>query len=115
MAMVLITHDLGVAQGRCDEIGVMYAGRIVETAPAPTVFDETRHPYTEALLSAVPLPNPKARRDRIILTGDIPSPINPPTGCRFHTRCPYVEDRCRVDVPVMKSVAPEHMVACHLR
>jgi oligopeptide/dipeptide ABC transporter ATP-binding protein len=88
----------------------------VELTDKRTLFATPLHPYTEALLSAVPVPDPKAKKGkRIILTGDVPSPINPPSGCTFHTRCPYVEDRCRVEVPEFREVRPNHWVSCHLR
>jgi peptide/nickel transport system ATP-binding protein len=96
-------------------VAVMYLGRIVELAPTRALFDGPLHPYTEALLSAVPVPDPAARRKRIILAGDVPSPVELPTGCRFHARCPYAFDRCRVEEPVLQEVAPAHRVACHLR
>ena len=96
---------------------MMYLGRIVELAPRDALFASPQHPYTEALLSAVPVPDPDpaAKRIRIILPGDVPSPIDPPSGCRFHTRCPYAFDRCKVESPVLREVTPEHQVACHLR
>jgi oligopeptide/dipeptide ABC transporter ATP-binding protein len=93
----------------------MYLGKIVELTDRRSLFAMPQHPYTEALLSAVPVPNPKAKKKRIILSGDVPSPINPPSGCRFHTRCPYAFDRCKVEEPVMREVRPGHHVACHLR
>src|SRR5207253_10119407 len=94
---------------------VMYLGRTVEIADKRSLFASPQHPYTVALLSAVPVPDPKIARKRIILSGDVPSPLNPPAGCRFHTRCPYAFDRCRIEVPAMKEVAPGHFAACHLR
>jgi oligopeptide/dipeptide ABC transporter ATP-binding protein len=92
----------------------MYLGRIVEYAEKTALFTQPKHPYTEALLSAVPVPNPKLRREKRLLQGDVPSPINPPPGCTFHTRCPYAEERCRAEVPVLKEIAPGHGVSCHL-
>ena len=95
----------------------MYLGKIVEIADRRTLFSNPRHPYTRALLSAVPVPDPTARRDRVILKGDVPSPINPPSGCRFHTRCPYVFDRCRQEEPLLREMpagGPGQRAACHL-
>jgi peptide/nickel transport system ATP-binding protein len=92
----------------------MYLGRIVELAPKRSIFAAPKHPYTQALLSAVPIPEPGARKEREPLKGDVPSPINPPSGCHFHTRCPRVFDRCRVEAPVLRSVGAEHVAACHL-
>src|SRR5262249_36532766 len=93
----------------------MYLGRIIELADKRALFASPQHPYTEALLSAVPVPDPKAQSKRVILQGDVPSPINPPAGCAFHTRCPLVQDRCRTETPLMREVAPRHFAACHLR
>ncbi len=117
LSYLFIAHDLAVVEHICHRVAVMYLGRIVELAPRGAVFAHPQHPYTEALLSAVPVPDPDPaiRRARIILPGDVPSPINPPAGCRFHTRCPYVFDRCRSESPELREVAPGHHVACHLR
>ena len=117
LALLFISHDLAIVEHLTHRVAVMYLGKIVEIADRASLFSNPRHPYTRCLLSAVPVPDPKAARDRIILTGDVPSPINPPTGCRFHTRCPYVFDRCRTEEPVLRRMpgAPaDQTAACHL-
>jgi peptide/nickel transport system ATP-binding protein len=114
LALLFISHDLAIVEHLTHRVAVMYLGKIVEIADRSTLFANPRHPYTRALLSAVPVPDPTAKRDRIILTGDVPSPINPPSGCRFHTRCPYVFDRCRVEEPVLRDMAKGQKAACHL-
>ena len=117
LALLFISHDLAIVEPLTHRVAVMYLGKIVEIADRASLFSNPRHPYTRCLLSAVPVPDPKAARDRIILTGDVPSPINPPTGCRFHTRCPYVFDRCRTEEPILRQMpgAPtDQTAACHL-
>ncbi|MBZ9688661.1 dipeptide ABC transporter ATP-binding protein [Clostridium estertheticum] len=111
---LFISHDLSVVKHISHRIGVMYLGSLVELAPKKALYNNPLHPYTKALLSAVPLPDPTLRRERIILKGDIPSPANPPPGCKFHTRCPYVMERCKNECPQYKDVGGEHFVACHL-
>jgi peptide/nickel transport system ATP-binding protein len=114
LALLFISHDLATVEHLTHRVAVMYLGKIVELADRRTLFAESHHPYTRALLSAVPVPDPTAKRQRIILTGDVPSPINPPSGCRFHTRCPFVFDRCRVEEPLLREVGAGHVSACHL-
>ncbi|BAL77883.1 ABC transporter ATP-binding protein [Bradyrhizobium cosmicum] len=114
LALLFISHDLAIVEHMTHRVAVMYLGKIVEVAPRFEIFAAPKHPYTKALLSAVPLPEPGAQRNPIILKGDVPSPINPPSGCRFHTRCPYVFDRCRTEEPTLRAAAPEQWVACHL-
>jgi oligopeptide/dipeptide ABC transporter ATP-binding protein len=117
LSYLFIAHDLAVVKHISDRIVVMYLGHVVETASAEEIYRSPRHPYTRALISAIPVPNPRKHRDRIILQGDVPSPINPPSGCPFHTRCPHVQERCRVEKPALRTVATaagiEQQVACH--
>ncbi len=114
LTYIIISHDLGVIRYVSHRVAVMYLGRIVELAPAGSLYAQPRHPYAEALLSAVPVPNPRRLRERIILKGDVPSPVNPPSGCHFHPRCPKRIDICDKDVPVTREVTAGHFVACHL-
>jgi oligopeptide/dipeptide ABC transporter ATP-binding protein len=112
---LFISHDLSVVEFISDRIAVMYLGRIVELTTRERLFTSAQHPYTQALLSAAPVPDPAAARDRVVLRGDLPSPSAPPSGCRFHTRCPVAVDRCRTDDPPLAAVtAADHLVACHL-
>jgi oligopeptide/dipeptide ABC transporter ATP-binding protein len=115
LSYIFIAHDLAVVEHISHRIAVMYLGKIVEHTDKQTLFTNPLHPYTEALLAAVPIPNPRLKRKKHLLQGDVPSPINPPLGCTFHTRCPYVEARCRVEVPQLREANPGHMVACHIR
>jgi len=114
LALLFISHDLAIVEHMTHRVAVMYLGKIVEVAPKRAIFATPRHPYTKALLSAVPVPEPGAARERIILKGDVPSPINPPKGCRFHTRCPYAFDRCRSEEPPLRPTEHGHLAACHL-
>jgi peptide/nickel transport system ATP-binding protein len=114
LALLFISHDLAIVEHMTHRVAVMYLGKIVEMAARQQIFTAPKHPYTRALLSAVPVPEPGAVRNPIILKGDVPSPINPPSGCRFHTRCPYVFDRCRIEEPELRTTGDGQWAACHL-
>ena len=113
LTYLFISHDLSVVEMISDRIGVMYLGTIVETAPKKELYANPRHPYTRALLSAVPIPDPEVKKERITLKGDLPSPSNPPSGCLFHTRCPHCTEKCKTQVPTPAEIAPGHIVKCH--
>ncbi len=113
LTFLFISHDLSVVAHTCDNVAVMYLGQLVEIAPTKKLFATTRHPYTKALLSAIPHLDPDAEKIAIKLEGEIPSPIDPPSGCKFHTRCPYVQDRCKAETPELRKRDDDHFVACH--
>lgn len=114
LTYLFISHDLSTIRYMCDRINVMYLGKVVESAPKRELFENPRHPYTKALLSVIPVPDPRYKMDRIILGGDVPSPANPPMGCRFHTRCKYRQPICEEKEPSLVNKGGEHYVACHL-
>ena len=115
LTYLFIAHDLAVVRHIADDVAVMYLGKIVERAPAAAIYAQPRHPYTTALLSAVPEPDPEAGKQRIVLTGDMPSPAHPPSGCPFHPRCPHPlkSERCRTEIPLLREITPGHLAACH--
>ncbi|MCB0153402.1 MAG: dipeptide ABC transporter ATP-binding protein [Anaerolineae bacterium] len=113
LTYLFVAHNLSVVKHISDRVAVMYVGKMVETAPSEQLFNAPKHPYTEALLSAIPVPDPRVKSQEILLTGDVPSPSNPPSGCYFHPRCRYAEDICKREEPPLQVVAPEHLAACH--
>jgi peptide/nickel transport system ATP-binding protein len=115
LAYLFVSHDLGVVEHIGHRIAVMYLGRIVELADRDVLFGDPQHPYTQALIAAAPIPDPRARREQAVVEGEVPSPMNPPAGCHFHPRCPYAFDRCRREDPMLKPMADGRLVACHLR
>lgn len=114
LTYLFISHDLSVVEHISDSVGVMYLGNLVEYGDTEDIFRNPLHPYTKALFSAIPVPDPNAKMNRIVLEGSIPSPANPPSGCKFHTRCPYATERCKVEAPCQREVEPGHYVVCHL-
>ena len=113
LAYIFVAHDLSVVQHISDRVAVMYVGRIAEVANSIELYEHPLHPYTEALMSAVPRPNPRVKKERIIMEGDVADPGNPPPGCLFHPRCRYAQERCKVDIPELRELKPDHFVSCH--
>ena len=113
-SIIYITHDIALAKHVCDRIIIMYLGKIMESSSSQLIVDQPLHPYTQALVAAVPVPDPDSKRTMDVISGEIPSPIDPPSGCRFHTRCPYAHERCMREEPALVEVEKDHLVACHL-
>ncbi|MFW6147432.1 MAG: ABC transporter ATP-binding protein [Thermodesulfobacteriota bacterium] len=114
LSYIIIAHDLAVVEYICDRVAVMYLGKIVETASYKELYNNPKHPYTQALMSAIPVPDPKAKKVKAVLKGDVPSPINPPSGCYFHPRCPHKMEECDQEEPALKDIGSDHWVACYL-
>lgn len=113
LTYLFISHDLSVVRHLCDRVVVMYVGKIVEVATTEELFADRQHPYTDALLASAPTPDPRAKRDRKPLSGEVPDPSNPPSGCYFHPRCPFAQDRCKVEEPALREIKPNHWASCH--
>jgi peptide/nickel transport system ATP-binding protein len=113
LSYLFISHDLGIVNHIAHRVGVMYLGSMVEIAPKKELYSNPLHPYTKALISSIPIQDPTLKKERIILKGDIPSPTNPPSGCKFSTRCPFSSDICKTLVPSLSEVSKDHLVACH--
>ncbi len=113
LTYLFVAHNLAVIEHISDRVAVMYLGKIVEMAPRDELFSNPQHPYTKALMSAIPIPKPTQKRERVILEGDVPSPLNPPRGCRFHPRCPIAQERCSIKEPALREITPGHKIACH--
>ena len=113
LTYLFISHDLSVVEYIADRVAVMYVGKLVEMAPTDELYRNPKHPYTEALLSAIPVPDPRRKTDRIVLEGEVADPANPPSGCYFHPRCPYAKDRCKTETPALRKVSDNHIAACH--
>jgi oligopeptide/dipeptide ABC transporter ATP-binding protein len=113
-SIIFISHDIALAKHIADRIAVMYLGKVMEQAPSQALVDNPLHPYTQALISAVPVPDPESKRTKDVISGEIPSPVDPPSGCRFHTRCPYAHERCTKEEPMLVEVEKSHFAACHL-
>jgi len=113
LTYLFVAHNLAVVEHISDRVAVMYLGKMVEQSKSVELFKYPLHPYTRALMSAIPIPNPRIKRERVILQGDVPSPLNPPSGCRFHPRCPFAKPRCSVEEPQLREIKPDHLVSCH--
>ncbi len=113
LTYLFVAHQLNVVEHICDRVAVMYVGKLVEMANTEALFQAPLHPYTEALMGAVPRPDPRLRRERLVLEGEVANPANPPSGCYFHPRCPYAVERCSAEEPVLRELQPEHYVKCH--